>query len=98
MLTVEITSIVLGIFILALAIFLKFEIPNKYERFYSKIILFLLGLFLFTYGLILLVSDIEYIRGEHDGAYRQLRNQYEIKYVTDSDHNITDTIIVFDKQ
>ena len=55
--------------------------------------------FMFPIGIIFigigvsLMCDASYHKGIEEGAYNQLRNNYEVQYIIDKDSCVVDTII-----
>lgn len=77
--TAIILLFILGCFALAFAVYTDVDIV--------KLTMLPLG------GALLLASGL--LLGEHKGAYKMLRDDYEVKYIINSNQEVTDTLITF---
>lgn len=75
----------IGIILVMIALF----ITEDYVKEGGKLAISSLGLVFFGTG----ICGLGYNKGEKDGAYNQLRGNYEITYTINSDSCVIDTII-----
>ena len=59
----------------------------------NKLWLSIMITFIFGCSLMLLIVSVSYL-SEKQGAYKQLRNEYTIRYIVDKQGNVCDTTII----
>ena len=72
-----------------IALFILAFIPSENEEHVIKFMALIIALGFFTWSMF----TISYEVGIEDGAYNQLRGEYEVTYVIDKDSCVVDTII-----